>query len=61
VGNLIRENKCHQLGTLMQSGAAQGMHTLSASLAALVRQGKITREIALQYAADAGDLRQYLD
>ena len=61
VGNLIRENKCHQLGTLMQSGGAQGMHTLSASLAALVRQGKITREIALQYAADAGDLRQYLD
>ncbi|MBC8531064.1 type IV pilus twitching motility protein PilT [Gehongia tenuis] len=60
VGNLIRENKCHQLATVMQSGAANGMQTLSGSLAALVRQGAISRDTAFQYAADPKDLRQYI-
>ena len=61
VANLIRENKAHQLPTIMQSGAASGMHTLSASLAMLVSQGLISRQAAFQYAPDASDLKQYLD
>ena len=58
--NLIRENKCHQIGTLMQSGAALGMHTLNGDLARLLNAGKITKETAMKYSNDKNDLKQYL-
>ena len=58
--NLIRENKCHQIGTLMQSGAALGMHTLNGDLARLLNAGKITKETAMKYSNDKTDLKQYL-
>ena len=58
--HLIRENKCYQLGTLMQSGAALGMHTLNADLARLVMAGRITPEAALRCSTDKNDLRQFL-
>ena len=58
--NLIRENKCHQLNTTMQSGAASGMHTLNGNLSELVRKSRITRENAFRYSNDRRDLEQYL-
>lgn len=58
--NLIRENKCHQMNTVMQSGAAYGMHTLNGDLCRLVQQGKITRDNAMKYSNDKKDLQQYL-
>lgn len=58
--NLIRENKCHQLNTVMQSGAVHDMHTLNADLARLVQTGFISRENALKYSNDRKDLEQYL-
>ena len=58
--NLVRENKCHQLNTAMQSGAATGMHSLNSDLSRLVREGKIARETALRFTNDRGDLEQYL-
>ncbi|MBQ8638014.1 MAG: type IV pilus twitching motility protein PilT [Lachnospiraceae bacterium] len=58
--NLVRENKCHQLNAVMQSGAAAGMHTLNSDLARLVSCGYITKEAAMKYAADKRDLQQYL-
>lgn len=60
VANLIRENKCHQVATLMQSGAALGMHTLNADLARLVREGVISRDAAVRCATDKSDLQQFL-
>ena len=39
VRNLIREGKTHQLYTVMQTGSQQGMQTMNASLAHLVREG----------------------
>lgn len=60
VRNLIRENKCHQLGSLMQTGAKEGMCTLSQDLARLVREGRITREAALAVAPSADELRQFM-
>lgn len=60
VCNQIRENKCHQLGSLMQSGAAYGMHTLNAELSRLMQSGMITREAALKYTNDKAELEQYL-
>jgi len=60
VQNLIRENKCHQMNTVMQSGMALGMHTLNADLARLVRDGKITMESAVAYSNDRRELKEYM-
>lgn len=56
----IREGKTHQLGTLMQSGAAAGMHPLDADLAKLVTRGLIDKKTALKYAQDKRELEQYI-
>jgi len=58
--NVIRENKCHQLGTIMQAGAAYGMHTLNGDLSRLVASGMITPENAKKYSNDKKDLENYL-
>jgi twitching motility protein PilT len=47
VRNLIREGKTHQIYSAMQTGAGHGMQTMDTALANLVREGKITRELAL--------------
>jgi twitching motility protein PilT len=46
VRNLIREGKTHQIYSVLQTGGAQGMQTMDAALAGLVRAGKITRQLA---------------
>ena len=50
--NLIRENKCHQLNSVIQTSARQGMVLLDAYLSNLVMQGVITREAALEKASN---------
>lgn len=59
--SLIRESKCHQLGSVMQSGAASGMHTLDSCLARLVREQRITMEAALEKSSNPRELGQYLN
>lgn len=46
----IREGKTHQIDSIIQTSSEQGMNTLEASLATLVRDGKITMETAKSYA-----------
>jgi twitching motility protein PilT len=46
VRNLIRESKSHQIYSVLQTGGSHGMQTMDASLAQLVRAGKITRQLA---------------
>lgn len=60
VGNLIRENKAHQITSVMQSSVGLGMHTLNADLARLVREGKITKQTAVNAATDKADLGYFL-
>jgi twitching motility protein PilT len=60
VRNLIREGKTHQLYTVMQTGAQQGMQTMNASLADLVRYGKITKDLALRRSSTPDDLDRLL-
>ena len=43
VRNLIRESKSHQIYSVLQTGGSHGMQTMDASLAQLLRAGKITR------------------
>jgi len=52
VGNLIRENKTFQIKSVLQTGGAQGMCLLDASLADLLKKGVITREEALKHTDD---------
>lgn len=60
VVHLIRENKCHQLGTIMQSSAAKGMHTLNEDLSRLVQSGLIKSEDARRYSDHKQELDHYL-
>src|SRR4051794_4614132 len=60
VRNLIREGKTHQIYSTMQTGAALGMQTMDAALAALVRSGQITRAMAEQRSSTPDELVRLL-
>lgn len=53
---MIRDDKLPQIPGALQAGASEGMQTLDAHLADLVKQGRITREAALEHCADPVDL-----
>jgi twitching motility protein PilT len=60
VRNLIREGKVHQIPSVIQTSAAQGMQSMDSALATLVRAGRITQELALGRAAAPDELRRLL-
>lgn len=60
IANLVREQKTHQLRTILQSGQEVGMHTLDQDLARLVTNGEIDYEKAVERAQDRGELDQLL-
>jgi twitching motility protein PilT len=60
VRNLIREGKTHQIYSAMQTGSQHGMQTMDAALATLVRQGKITRQLAESRSSTPEELRRLL-
>ena len=45
----IREGKTHQIESILQTSQEVGMNTLEKSLVTLIRQGKITLEVAQSY------------
>jgi twitching motility protein PilT len=52
VSNLIRENKSFQIGSILQTGSAQGMCLLDGSLEQLVKSGTVTQEEARRHCED---------
>ncbi len=52
VRSVIREGKTHQLDTIIQTGADQGMQTMDRTLVKLVQTGVITHDVAREYAVD---------
>ena len=60
IRNLIREGKTHQIYSVLQTSAAQGMQTMDASLASLVRAGTISRALAESRATSPEELRRLL-
>lgn len=60
VSALIRSNKVHQIVTAMQSGKSQGMWTLNANLAFLVKKGIITKKDAEAKCTDIEELNRLL-
>jgi twitching motility protein PilT len=53
VANMIREKKTFQIPSILQTGRAQGMMSLSQSIGDLVRAGKVAREVAKRYADES--------
>jgi twitching motility protein PilT len=60
VRNLIREGKTHQIYSALQTGGQFGMQTMDASLAQLVRQHKISRELAESRSSAPEELRRLM-
>jgi twitching motility protein PilT len=60
VRNLIREGKTHQIYSALQTGGQFGMQTMDASLAQLVREHRITRELAEARSATPEELRRLM-
>ncbi len=60
IRNLIREGKTHQIYSAIQTSGSTGMQTMDAHLAQLVRQGKITRQLAENRASVPEELRRLL-
>ncbi len=58
VRSLIRENKAHQLYSVIQTGGKQGMKTMNSSLFDLYRKGLVSFEDALSASSDPEDLRR---
>jgi len=54
---LIREGKGHQIYSQIQTGARMGMKTMSASLAELVRSGRVRGEDAQRSVSDPSELQ----
>lgn len=52
VRNLIREGKSHQLVSVMQTNRKMGMITMDESITQLYFEGKIDKEMAVQFAVD---------
>jgi twitching motility protein PilT len=49
IGNLIRNEKIHQIPNLMQTSKAQGMHTLQMSMLELLRSGVVSKDVIDPY------------
>ncbi len=57
---LIRDDKAHQIYSIIQTGGKLGMQTMNQSLADLVRTNDITFEQAENHSSDTEDLRRTL-
>lgn len=60
VANMIRERRTHEINTIIETGSEEGMISMNASLANLVRSGEITVEHAFSTALDPKDLERVL-
>ncbi len=60
IRNLIREGKTHQIYSVLQTSAGQGMQTMDSALATLVRHNSITRQLAESRATSPDELRRLL-
>ncbi|MCF0134737.1 MAG: PilT/PilU family type 4a pilus ATPase [Blautia sp.] len=60
IANLIRENKIHQISSILQTNKDSGMHSLNQDLDRLVRQKQITRDTAFLYSNYRKELMELL-
>jgi twitching motility protein PilT len=58
---LIRDNKSHQIMSIVQTGGAAGMRTMNQSLFELYRAGTISYEDAIDHTADEADFARLME
>lgn len=58
--NLIREGKSHQLKTVMQTNRKLGMITMDETITQLYEDGRISKEMAIQFAQDSDGIKNKL-
>jgi twitching motility protein PilT len=62
IRNLIREDKVHQIYSMMQTGQdLHGMQTFNQSLATLFHKRVITRDLAMQRTSNVNELRDLIE
>lgn len=61
IANLIRENKCHQINSVLQSSQKIGMQTLDMHIARLVSSNIITYAAGVEKCVDESMLNKYLN
>ena len=61
IRNLIRENKTHQIDSVIAAGGKDGMRTMDQSLFQLAKQGRITTETALRFSIHEEALERRLE
>lgn len=58
VRSLIREGKTHQLDTVIQTGAEQGMQTMDRTLVKMIKEGVIAYDVAREFAVDFNEFER---
>ena len=58
---LVRDNKAHQIMSIVQTGGAAGMRTMNQSLFELYRSGTISYEDALDHTGDEADFQRLME
>jgi twitching motility protein PilT len=58
IRSLIREDKIHQVHSIIQTGGRHGMRTMNQALFELYRHHQVTLEEALAHTSDPDDLRR---
>jgi len=61
VANVIRENRVHEIETIIETGSNEGMISLNRSLVDLVRSGTISDENAYKYSNNVKALERLLN
>ena len=62
IRNLIREDKIHQIYSMMQTGQDKfGMQTFNQALATLYHKRQITLEVAMQRSSNADELKELIE
>lgn len=60
IRNMIRDEKIHQIDSVIATGAQEGMRTMDASLLAEYRAGRITEQTALCFASNEEQMQRRL-
>ena len=62
IRNLIREDKIHQIYSMMQTGQDKfGMQTFNQALASLYHERQITLDVAMQRSSNADELKELIE
>lgn len=60
IRNMIRESKTHQIDSVIQSSACEGMMSMDASIVEAFRLGRITKDTAIKFSLNSDQMERKL-